>query len=226
MPLTYRSTRADLIVAPLTQLKRRILFVRHGETDWNAERRMQGQRNVPLNQKGESQARTVGEILAGLLSAGNEVDVWCSPLMRCQRTYELASETYRAAFGAPLPAPSFDDRLKEITFGPMEGKTLAELPPEQAEARAKDHWAFRVEGAESYADGAVRAADWLSEQTSSAAPLLVFSHSGICRGLRHVLLNIPGEEASNSAIPQGVVIEWSKWSNKGGSWSEERFTGT
>ncbi|MEN0086835.1 MAG: histidine phosphatase family protein [Pseudomonadota bacterium] len=205
-------------MAPNSHLQRRILFVRHGETDWNAERRMQGQRNIPLNATGESQAQTVGQILPRLLEQGEPVDLWCSPLMRCLRTYELAAEKFCRAAQWQLPTPRFDDRLKEITFGAMEGKKLDELPPEQAAARSSDHWNFKVEDAESYADGAVRAAAWLDEQTGSPDKLLVFSHGGICRGLRHHLLGLPGEAAAGSAIPQGVVIEWSIDGH--GAWSE------
>ncbi|MEN0088554.1 MAG: histidine phosphatase family protein [Pseudomonadota bacterium] len=189
-------------------MSRRILFVRHGETDWNAERRMQGQRNIPLNATGEDQGRAVGTILATLLPGDAAPDVWCSPLMRCVRTFELASQTYEQATGSPLRQPAFDDRLKEITFGPMEGKTIAELPPEQAAARKADHWSFKVEGAESYADGAARAAEWFGERAGDQSTLLIFSHGGICRGMRHHLLDMPGSEAAASAIPQGVVMEW------------------
>lgn len=195
-------------MAPHSALNRRILFVRHGETDWNAERRMQGQRDIPLNATGEAQAKTVGQILPGLLKDEEQPDLWCSPLGRCMRTYELAAQTYQLTTNRKLPAPQIDDRLKEITFGGMEGKKLSELPPEQSAAREADHWGFKVDGAESYADGSVRAAQWLGEQAGLKNTLLIFSHGGICRGLRHHLLNLPGGKAAGSGIPQGVVIEW------------------
>ncbi|MEO0496438.1 MAG: histidine phosphatase family protein [Pseudomonadota bacterium] len=221
MRRTFPWIRAERAVPTGPIPKRRILFVRHGETDWNAERRMQGQRNIPLNSTGEDQARNVGQILPKLLNSAETPDLWCSPLMRCVRTFELAAQQYSSATGSTLPTPHYDDRLKEITFGPMEGKKLDELPPEQAQARANDHWGFKVDGAESYADGSVRAAHWLAEQTGSGSTLLIFSHGGICRGLRHHLLELPGEEAAGSAIPQGVVIEWT--CDTKGYWQEQIY---
>ncbi|MEM1366368.1 MAG: histidine phosphatase family protein [Pseudomonadota bacterium] len=208
-------------MAPHPKLQRRILFVRHGETDWNAERRMQGQRDTPLNATGEAQAQTVGTILPRLLSGQPAPDLWCSPLMRCRRTFELAAAKYEQATVEPLPTPKFDDRLREITFGPLEGHKLDDFPPDLAQSRLDEPWTFKVEGAESYADGSERAAEWLGEQIGTQRMLVIFSHGGICRGLRHHLLDLPGDEAARSPIPQGVVIEWAKVD---GQWGEITHT--
>ncbi len=78
----------------------RILFIRHGETAFNAEGRLQGQQDTPLNGKGREQASAVGGTLAKFFRA--EVDrldaeaaFHCSPLARVRETLERA----RAAMG-------------------------------------------------------------------------------------------------------------------------------
>src|SRR5579871_4261566 len=92
--------------APHAQLRsgvtfpHRILFVRHGETSWNVEGRLQGQHDIPLNPRGREQARAVGRSLRARIGA--ELDrleasdaFVASPLSRARQTMELM----RAAMG-------------------------------------------------------------------------------------------------------------------------------
>ena len=80
----------------------RIIFIRHGQTSYNAENRLQGQRDVPLDGRGREQASAVGrylrdhlgEEMARLDAAGA---FWASPLTRTRQTMELA----RVAMGLP-----------------------------------------------------------------------------------------------------------------------------
>lgn len=80
---------------------RKLYFVRHGETDWNAERRLQGRRDVPLNALGRKQAARCGELLGGLLAgsaAGPQQFTFASsPLSRARETMEIL----RTALGIP-----------------------------------------------------------------------------------------------------------------------------
>src|SRR5690554_1025147 len=100
-------------------------FARHGETDWNAERRYQGSRDIPLNARGQKQADANG-VLLKLLLEEEGVDpaalTWhASPLSRARETMERM----RAAFDGPLPEILFDERLVEISFGDLEGRLHA-----------------------------------------------------------------------------------------------------
>jgi probable phosphoglycerate mutase len=101
-----------------------IYFIRHGQTNWNKEPRFQGQRDIPLNDHGRSQAEGNGKILRELLAQTNvepnSLDWFCSPLGRTKETMALVREQ----FDAELPEVTFDDRLKEISFGDMEGVLL------------------------------------------------------------------------------------------------------
>ncbi|WP_394793938.1 histidine phosphatase family protein [Armatimonas sp.] len=98
-----------------------LLLVRHGETDWNAEQRWQGQCDVPLNETGRAQARRLGARLARLWEQG--------ALPRPTRL--LVSDLSRAVETAQLlnvaPLLETDLRLRERGFGSWEGKTSAEV---------------------------------------------------------------------------------------------------
>src|SRR5690606_8946371 len=95
-------------------------FARHGETDWNRERRYQGSRDIPLNETGRRQADANGVLLKFLLDgAGADPAAfkwYASPLARARETMERM----RAAFTSPLPEVIYDPRLIEISFGKLE----------------------------------------------------------------------------------------------------------
>ena len=73
-----------------------LFYIRHGETDWNNQSRLQGQRDIPINPKGRAQARQCGEILRDLIAREpGAFDFVSSPLSRARATMEIA----RAALG-------------------------------------------------------------------------------------------------------------------------------
>ncbi len=91
----------------------RLLLVRHGDTDWAAERRHTGRTDVPLNADGERRAAA----LRSSLPLDDVVAVWCSPLIRARRTAELAR----------LDVDEVLDDLIEWDYGWAEGRTTAEI---------------------------------------------------------------------------------------------------
>lgn len=97
-------------------MKARFFLVRHGETAWNREGRFQGQRDVPLNERGIEQA----EALARALKSCGAKFVWSSPLSRAKVTAEKIGQ----AMGLPV---YIDDDLKEINHGLWEGRTMEEV---------------------------------------------------------------------------------------------------
>ena len=124
----------------------RIIFIRHGETDYNAEGRLQGQRDIPLNGRGRAQASAVGPSLAKRLRADlDRLDTanafYASPLHRTRETMELA----RAGMGFEPKRYALADELKELTFGAWEGLTWNEVEardPAGAQAPAFDDAAW------------------------------------------------------------------------------------
>lgn len=180
-----------------------IYFVRHGETDWNAGLRYQGQRDIPLNAKGRGQARRNGLILSELL--GNEAvsfDYIASPLQRACETMEIM----RRELSLPEADYRRDARLREISYGHWEGQFLHELPttdPEGFSARAADCWNWQPSEGESYRMLSDRVALWLEEIRQDA---VVASHGGVSRVLRGLILQLPSAEIPFLEVPQDKVL--------------------
>lgn len=100
-----------------------IFFVRHGQTDWNAEGRLQGQADTPLNETGREQAAGNGRKLLQLVKDPAAIDFVASPLSRTRETMEIL----RAAMGLDPKAYRTEPRLVELHFGDWQGHTYDEL---------------------------------------------------------------------------------------------------
>jgi probable phosphoglycerate mutase len=183
-----------------------IYLIRHGETDWNRDRRYQGQRDIPLNDKGRAQARRNGEALRSLLPAIAEAEFVASPLGRTRETMEIL----RASLGLPASGYHLDERLKELSYGAWEGQLQADLPrldPDGLATRAKDPFHWRPEGGESYADLLVRVLDWLKDVELDT---VVVAHGGVSRSLRAHLLDLDPATIPDLEIPQDRVLVLSR----------------
>src|SRR5919202_2469674 len=91
----------------------RLILVRHGESTWNAEERLQGQLDPPLSERGREQSRALAAIADGV----PDDRVVCSDLTRARETAELIG----------LRPARFDPRWREIDIGSWGGKTAAEI---------------------------------------------------------------------------------------------------
>lgn len=173
----------------------RLLYVaRHGETDWNAEGRWQGNTDVPLNDRGRAQARELAERLRGEGIA----HVVSSHLARARETAEIAASVLSARFAYA------DPDLGERGFGVFEGLTRAECEAQHPEAWRVWTTDARMAppGAETYEAlaGRVAAATIRALETVTDRPALVVTHGGSLRALlRHVTGDVP------SAIANGAV---------------------
>jgi broad specificity phosphatase PhoE len=183
----------------------RLIFIRHGETDWNVERRLQGQHDIPLNAHGRQQAadagRTVARIVGSAASRAALAYV-ASPLVRARRTMEFV----RAALGLPPEDYATDVRLMELSFGKWEGLTWPEvkaLAPYLAEGRENRKWDFVPPGGESYAMLALRVAPWLADLGGDT---LVVSHGGVARVLLALIGGMAHQRAPLVDIWQGRVL--------------------
>jgi probable phosphoglycerate mutase len=183
----------------------KLYFVRHGETDWNLERRLQGQHDIPLNALGREQALRCGAILRDLLGRDgrhvSDFDYVSSPLGRARETMERI----RSILELEPERYSTDARLMEMSFGRWEGFTFAELQTREAEAlarRERDKWGFVLPGGESYAQLVVRVRAWYQGVERDT---VVAAHGGVCRALMAHLGIARPETASMGDIGQGVV---------------------
>lgn len=182
-----------------------IYVIRHGQTDWNAERRLQGQKDIPINAIGREQARLNGTALGRVLGDRiAEFDFVASPLGRTRETMEIA----RTAMNIDPLAYRTDPRLVEISFGDWEGSTIKELKIDQLERvreRNRAKWDFIPPGedAESYEILSWRIGSWLN---SVDRKTVCVTHGGVIRTLFKMIANLPKDVASEGEIPQDRVL--------------------
>jgi broad specificity phosphatase PhoE len=182
-----------------------IYFIRHGQTDWNAEGRLQGGRDTDLNAQGEAQAVAVAECLAKLAgSTLAEAQFVASPLKRTRRTMEIL----RTTLGLSADGYGTDPRLREIGFGNWEGSTWAEIrrrDPAGAAGRDRDRWHHRPpgHGGESYAALVERVGPMLAGLQRDT---VVVAHGGVARAALVALGHLDIYAAPRLGIRQGEVL--------------------
>jgi probable phosphoglycerate mutase len=179
-----------------------VYFIRHGETDWNAQARLQGQRDIPLNDRGRAQAEAAGAKLRALAPGYASLDYVASPLGRTRETMELV----RAALSLDPAGYHSDDRLKELTFGAWEGLTWKEVrarDPRGASGRERDKWGFVPPGGESYAGLAERIAPVFQ---GFSRDTVVVSHGGVARAALALTGAVAREAAPRLDIWQGRIL--------------------
>ena len=181
-----------------------IYFVRHGQTDWNAERRFQGHLDIPLNDTGRAQAARNGAALAGAIGDPVRFDFVSSPLSRATETMQIV----RCALALDPAAYRTDPRLREINVGDYQGRLTVEVFGDQAAhsgARAEDRWNFihPGEGGESYAMLYERVLDWLEGVKRDT---VVTAHGGVMRCLRRHVDGLDAEDVFKLEAPQDKVL--------------------
>ena len=161
-----------------------LLIVRHGETEWNAEGRIQGHTDIGLSENGAQQARSLGQRLAD-----RQIDVaYSSDLKR-------TSETARLALGDRNVVLNETPRLREYHKGIFEGMTLTEIqtqfPDEYPKYLEKD-LSYAPEGGETTRDVSTRMASIFQEIKAKHLDetVLVVSHGGALRAAMVSLLGM------------------------------------
>ena len=181
-----------------------LYIVRHGQTDWNVENRIQGQHDIPINQTGREQARRNGLALADPLDEPGRYRYIASPLGRTRETMNII----RLQLGLPSHGYETDDRLKEIYFGLWQTYTMEELRETQSagvDARIADKFNFRPPLGESYADVLARLRSWLPYVVEDS---VIVCHGGVLRMLIHHLTRQPVDEITRMTIPQDRIYKW------------------
>lgn len=182
-----------------------IYLTRHGQTDWNATARVQGQAEADLNALGRRQAALNGEKLARLIPDPSGFRFIASPMRRTRETMEII----RDKMGLPRDGYETEPRIIEVHFGDWQGSTFAELEtvaPGTSVAREADKWNFVPPGAaaESYAMLAERVRPWLAELRG---PALVVTHGGVIRALFHMLNGLSDKAAGEMVVYQDRVLK-------------------
>jgi broad specificity phosphatase PhoE len=182
-----------------------LYYVRHGETDFNVEGRLQGRRDTDLNARGRQQAVDCGELLRELFARDERQSAdfayMASPLKRARATREIL----RATLGLDPRGYDIDDRLLEISYGEWEGLRLPEIDaryPGLLQERERNKWDFAPPGGESYRQLTGRIDAWYASLTRDT---VVAAHGGGVRVLMALFNVLPKAEATHAQIAQGVV---------------------
>lgn len=192
----------------------RLCLVRHGETEWNAQGRVQGQLDVPLSEVGRGQALAVARALAGESFAA----IYCSDLVRVRQTAQPTAEKLDSTI-------VLKPELRERHYGVFQGMTYAEakerIPEGYARFKAKDpDYAF--DSGESLREFNGRCLAVIEEiaRSHEGENLLVFTHGGVLEMIyRHATgrglasprdFEIPNAALSRLEIgsPQWKVRSW------------------
>ena len=184
-----------------------IYLVRHGETVWNRERRLQGQQDSPLTDKGREQARRVGLLLRELIDNPEQYPIHASPLARTRDTAAIVSR----ALGLEPDGLLVDDLLKEIRFGAWEGMTFDEVAaadPDNWRRFREDRWNFVPPDGESYAIMAQRSRRWLSGISAQPSAIAV-AHGEFGRVLRGTYSGLSPDDMFSMDVPQDAIFRLS-----------------
>lgn len=185
-------------------MTRLVYFVRHGQTAWNAEYRLQGQAETMITPHGRQQAEGNGGRLAQLIPDPAGFDYVASPMKRTRETMERV----RTVLGLPPDGYRTEPRIVELSFGDWQGFTLSELEqrdPGSTKARLADKWRFVPpgKGAESYAMLQERVTPWFE---SLARDTVCVTHGGVLRVILRLVEALSEDEAASLDIPQDRVL--------------------
>jgi broad specificity phosphatase PhoE len=158
-------------------------YLRHGETDWNAQGLSQGNVDIPLNATGLAQARSAGQKLRNRGIAS----IVASPLSRARVTAELVG----VALGLPV---TLDRDLREVAFGIQEGQSMSGWFTDWVAGR------FTPDGAETFAALRHRAVTAINRASALPPAVLVVAHGALFRAIRAAMGIEPNVRTQN-AVP-------------------------
>lgn len=187
---------------------RTIIHIRHGQTDWNAARRLQGSKDIPLNATGREQAARNGRALAEELDARGrtaaEFTFVASPLARARETMEIV----RRQLGLDVSGYATTPALSEVSYGDFEGLTYEDIAvsdPASHAAILADKWHFLPPNGESYVMLTERVGGWLA---ASRGDLVIVSHGGVFRALKGVIETERDPALAELFVPQDRFYVW------------------
>ena len=221
----FAREKLDLLTA-----RKRIILVRHGETQQHEEPMFIGQYDVPLSDEGRAQAVAAGQEIVNLMAEDVEAEmlgmdkfgkepmpaierIYASDLVRAKETADIIADAVNKAYpqliemtGSPIKV-KLDEGLREISLGAWDGhpiREIAEEYPEEYERRGKDIFAFKMRGAESFYDMQYRVKAALRNilRNDDAKDIIIVAHSGVIRALEN---NILGKQVDDAwePVPKG-----------------------
>jgi broad specificity phosphatase PhoE len=171
-----------------------VLLIRHGETEWTADRRHTGRTDLPLNSDGERRASQLAPFLASFRDTATAT-VFTSPLLRARQTCALAGMGDRAAI---------DDDLAEWDYGEFEGTRTADLRANDPEWSI---WTAAINAGESLEDVAQRADRVVGRLGSIRGTVMLFAHAHFLRILAARWCGFPAIGGSRlTLLPASISV--------------------
>ena len=174
----------------------RIYYVRHGQTVWNREQRLQGRADSPLTLQGVRHALAYGELLRDALDGETDIALRTSPLGRARQTAAIVADVLELSTTQVVEDPL----LAEHDLGRFAGLRWSEIESELGvpyeNARG---WDFRPPDGESRREMFERAERWLAGPREERTMILV-SHGGFSRTFRGAYLGLDPDQIM--ALPQ------------------------
>lgn len=157
----------------------KLYIVRHGQTDWNIQHKAQGRTDIPLNETGIKQAKSLCDKIKDIKFDA----VYVSPLKRARKTAEIATDgKYEIAF---------DDRLMERSFGDYEGKEIngwVETTGYDIDDLKLNTNVGNIEPVRDVLARTKAVLDDIKTRHSDDATILIVAHGQVVRGLHHNIM--------------------------------------
>lgn len=171
-----------------------LYVVRHGQTEWNVLKKMQGSADIPLNKKGIQQARQTKNNLDNI----NLDMIFCSPLIRAKQTAEIINEERNLKI-------VFDDKLRERNYGEFEGTSKSSF-------NYNDFWAYgknlKYDKAENVQDFFKRIYDFLDsiKEKYYGKNILIVCHAGVVKAIECYANKMLADEEIGPFLPDNASI--------------------
>ena len=175
-----------------------IFVVRHGQTEWNVMKKMQGSADIELNEKGLSQASDTADMLKDLVFD----IIFCSPLKRAKQTAEIINDDR----GLHI---IFDERLRERNYGEFEGTSKSSFDYNEFCSYQKN---MKYEKAENVQDFFKRIYDFLDDITSKEYNnILIVCHAGVEKAIECYFNGLMSDDEIGPFLPDNAsVLKYSK----------------
>ncbi|EGR2183740.1 TPA: histidine phosphatase family protein [Vibrio parahaemolyticus] len=181
-------------------MTRRIFVLRHGETEFNADKKLQGHCNSSLTSKGSDQARRVGTTLKQYVE-NRPFGVYSSTLGRALQTSQIVCEELNYSYENLNKEP----RLKEFSLGEWEQRTIPSLEQEIPNLLAQNDWYLQAPNCETYESVRERLSSWLSD-VAHDEDIVVVSHGLTGIVLRGLLLGMDYTQVWQQDLPQDAFF--------------------
>ncbi|EJE4209347.1 histidine phosphatase family protein [Vibrio parahaemolyticus] len=181
-------------------MTRRIFVLRHGETEFNADKKLQGHCNSSLTSKGSDQARRVGTTLKQYVE-NRPFRVYSSTLGRALQTSQIVCEELNYSYENLNKEP----RLKEFSLGEWEQRTIPSLEQEIPNLLAQNDWYLQAPNCETYESVRERLSSWLSD-VAHDEDIVVVSHGLTGIVLRGLLLGMDYAQVWQQDLPQDAFF--------------------